>query len=145
MTRAMLVTVLHRLEGKPEHSGKDHGFEDVAKGEWYSDAVTWANEKGIVEGTGKGFDPNGKVTREQIAVILHRYADYVDLSTHHEGDLTQFHDHHETSDWAREAKEWAVGAGLISGKGNGRLDPAGDATRTEVATILSRLVSMLLG
>jgi len=145
MTRAMLVTVLHRLEGEPEHGGHNHGFEDVAHDQWYSDAVAWANELGIVEGhSDEEFDPHGEVTREQIAVILHRYAEYLEMSTHHEGDMTQFHDHHETSDWALEAKTWAVGAGLINGKDGNRLDPTGDATRAEVATILERLVGLMM-
>ncbi|MBQ8390835.1 MAG: S-layer homology domain-containing protein, partial [Oscillibacter sp.] len=74
-----------------------------------------------------------------------RYAEYLEMSTHHKGDLSRFHDHHETSDWAKEAKEWAIGAGLITGKGNNTLDPSGDATRAEVATILERFVTLLVG
>ena len=145
MTRAMLVTVLHRLEGEPEHGGHNHGFEDVAHDQWYSDAVAWANELGIVEGhSDEEFDPHGEVTREQIAVILHRYAEYLEMSTHHKGDMTQFHDHHKTSDWALEANTWAVGAGLINGKDGNRLDPTSDATRAEVATILERLVGLMM-
>ena len=143
MTRAMLVTVLYRLEGEPEHS-HTHDFKDVADDQWYSEAVAWANGTGIVDGNGEGFDPNGKVTREQIAVILYRYAEYLDMSTHHEGDLSKFSDHNKTSSWAREAKEWAVGAGLINGKNGNKLDPTGDATRAEVATILERLIGLMM-
>ena len=145
MTRAMLVTVLYRLEGEPEHGGHDHGFGDVAHDEWYSDAVAWANELGLVEGDGTGFDPDGEVTREQIAVVMHRYAEYAGLETHHEGDMEQFHDHHETSDWAKEAKSWAVGAGIITGKDDNTLDPTGDASRAEVATMFERLVKLANG
>ena len=141
----MLVTVLYRLEGEPKPGGIDHGFEDVANGTWYSDAIAWANENGIVEGYGNTFAPNGEVTREQIAVIMHRYAEYIGISTNHEGDLEQFHDHDKTSVWAREAKKWAIGAGLITGKSDTVLDPAGNATRAEVATILQRLVGLMLG
>ncbi len=145
MTRAMLVTVLFRLEGEPGHEGHDHGFEDVEHDEWYSDAIAWANDFGIVEGhSDTSFDPHGEVTREQMAVILHRYAKYLEMSTHHKGDLSEFDDHHETSDWAREGKEWAVGAGIIEGKNNNKLDPTGNATRAEVATVLERLIKLML-
>ena len=140
----MLVTVLYRLEDEPEHE-HTNGFADVEDNRWYTDAVAWANSVGIVEGhSDEIFDPHGEVTREQIAVILHRYAEYLEMSTQQKGDMTQFVDHHETSDWALEAKSWAVGAGLIIGKDGNRLDPTGDATRAEVATILERLVGLMV-
>lgn len=145
MTRAMLVTVLHRLENEPTDETYTHKFEDVEEDQWYSEAIAWANALGIVEGHSETcFDPNGEVTREQIAVILHRYAEYLEMATHHKGDMTQFGDHHETSEWAVEANKWAVGAGIIEGKEGKRLDPTGNATRAEVATVLERLIKLML-
>jgi len=145
MTRAMLVTVLHRLENEPVDEEHAHGFEDVEDDTWYSDAVAWANAVGIIEGHSDSiFDPNGEITREQMAVILYRYAEYLEMSTDHKGDLTRFVDHEETSDWAIEGKTWAVGAGIIEGKENNRLDPTGNTTRAEIATVLKRLIKLML-
>lgn len=145
MTRAMLVTVLYRLENEPTDEVYVHGFEDVEDDTWYSEAIAWANALGIVEGHSDiCFDPDGEITREQMAVILYRYAEYMEMSTDQEGDLSKFVDHEETSDWAIEGKKWAVGAGIIEGKENNKLDPAGNATRAEVATVLKRLVKLML-
>ena len=144
MTRAMLVTVLYRLEGKPVTEAKN-SFSDVADGQWYTDAIAWANANKIVTGVGGDvFDPNAEVTREQIASVVYRYAKYLDMSTQQKGDLSKYEDNHTTSDWAKDAKAWAVGAGLISGKPGNILDPGGDASRTEVASILQRLVKLMV-
>lgn len=133
----MLVTVLHRLENTP--AGGTSTFPDVAAGTWYTDAVAWAADNGIVTGTGAGFNPNGNVTREQLAAILYRYAQTIGINTDQKGDLSSFSDNADVSSWAQDAMSWAVGAGLINGKTNGKLDPAGNTTRAEVAAILMRM------
>ena len=144
MTRAMLVTVLYRLEGETK-ANYEHNFTDVADSQWYADSVAWANENNIVKGVAdNSFDPDAFVTREQVATILYRYAQYLDMSTHHKGDITQFNDHHEVSDWAKDAKSWAVGAGIIGGKPGNILDSNGNATRTEVAAMIQRLITLMV-
>ena len=144
MTRAMLVTVLYRAEGKPAVT-RNIPFADIDMNEYYADAVIWASTNGIVKGYDENtFGPDDNVTREQIAAILMRYADYKDLETTQNGDLSQFVDEELISDWARENVAWAVGAELINGRGNGILDPLGDATRAEVAAILQRFLEKLV-
>ena len=139
MTRGMLVTVLHRLEDEPS-AAQASSFSDVAQGAWYASSVTWANQKGIVKGSGSRFSPNDPVTREQLAAILYRYAQSLGLSTSGRTSLAGFSDSSAVSSWASDALSWAVSTGLVSGKGDHRLDPRGQATRAEVATILERLV-----
>lgn len=144
MTRAMLVTVLYRAEGKPAVT-RNIPFADIDMNEYYADAVIWASTNGIVKGYDENtFGPDNNVTREQIAAILMRYADYKELETTQNGDLSQFVDEELISDWARENVAWAVGAELINGRGNGILDPLGDATRAEVAAILQRFLENLV-
>ena len=142
MTRGMLVTVLWRYENSPKE-GKNE-FVDVKAGDWYEEAVAWAAEHGIVTGVGNGkFDPNGKITREQMAAILYRYSEYKEFDTSAKGDFGPFPDKEKVSTWAKDAYTWAVGAGLITGNViNGRtlLDPQGNATRAQVATILMRFI-----
>lgn len=142
MTRSMLVTVLHRLEDTP--AAQNAGFADVPDGQWYTSAVGWANAKGIVQGTGTGFMPDGAITREQLATILYRYVGSLGLSTGQKGSLSGFSDQGAVSAWAKDAVQWAVGAKLINGKSDGRLDPSGNASRAEVSTILQRLISNVL-
>ena len=138
--RAMIVTILWRLEGQPETEAT-LSFTDVESGVWYTDAVNWAASKGIVKGySDTVFAPNDTVTREQLATILYRYAETKGYDVTAKGDLTTFADGANTSSWAAEAMEWAVGSGLLSGKDGGKLDPTGTATRAEVATILMRFV-----
>ena len=143
MTRAMLVTVLYRLEDEPDAAGTIH-FDDVADNTWYSDAVAWAAEAGIVQGTGDGFDPNANVTREQIATILYRYAQKIGLDTSAKGDISRFSDGAKVSSWASDAMAWAVSVGLFRGDDTNSLNPQGDATRAEVATLLERLVKLIV-
>ena len=142
MTRAMLVTVLFRLEDEPESAGSLE-FPDVADGAWYAEAVAWAAETELVNGTDKGFEPNENVSREQIATILYRYVKSQGLVAEAKGDVSKFSDGDEVSDWAAEAMAWAVDVGLFQGDGN-KLDPKGDATRAEVATLMQRLVKLLV-
>lgn len=143
MTRAMLVTVLWRLDGEQSPSNKAE-FTDVTDGNWYTDAVAWASENGIVYGVGKGrFNPDGNVTREQIATILRRYADYKGFDTSKTADLSSFPDVSQISAYAREAMSWANAEGLIVGNqsaGKLILQPTGNATRAQVASILMRYV-----
>lgn len=137
MTRGMLVTVLHRLAGKPEAAEKS-GFSDVADGAYYEAAVNWAAETGISGGTGNGkFSPKTNITREQLASMLYRYAK-LNETVSGGGGLSEFTDANKISSYAKEAVAWAVGEGIMSGKGGGRLDPQGRATRGEVAAVLQR-------
>ena len=136
MGRGMIATVLYRLENKPAHTGST-SFSDVGVNEWYTDAIQWAAENGIMNGYGNNqFGPMDSVTREQLALILYNYTASKGISVTTAGDLSSFRDAQNTSDWAEEAISWAVGVGLLSGKGNGILDPTGTATRAEVAQIL---------
>ena len=140
MTRAMLVTVLYRAEGEPAIT-RNIPFADIDMNEYYANAVIWAAANGIVNGYDENtFAPNDNITREQIAAIMERYADFKGADTTQTGDLSQFTDEADISDWARDNVSWAVGAGLISGKGDGILDPLGNATRAEVAAILQRFL-----
>ncbi len=142
MTRAMLVTVLFRLEDQPETAGET-SFGDVTDGAWYTDAVAWASETGLVNGTDKGFEPNENVSREQIAAILYRYAGYIGLDTTVKGDVSKFGDAGEISPWAKDAMAWAVEVGLFQGDGS-KLDPKGDATRGQVAALMQRLIGLIV-
>ncbi|MEL7565269.1 MAG: InlB B-repeat-containing protein [Dehalobacterium sp.] len=142
MTRGMLVTVLHRLENTP--AGGNAAFADVDKESWYAQAVAWAAENSLISGMEKGFEPEGKITREQLAAMLYRYAQYVDLDTGIKGDITGFGDAGQISDWAGDAVSWAVGAGLMNGKGDNLLDPKGQATRAEVAAMAYRLIQKMV-
>ena len=143
MTRAMLVTVLYRLEGEPAGTGSS-SFSDVCSGSYYEKAVAWAAANGIVTGTGStSFSPDAKVTREQLAAILYRYAQYKKLDTDAGAKLDSFSDAGNVSGYASEALSWAVSEGLINGA-SGRLMPKGDATRAQVAAILHRFVENVM-
>ena len=135
MTRAMLVTALWREAGSPVvNYAMD--FDDVDEDQWYTEAVRWAASEGIVTGTGKGFSPDAALTRESLAAILFRYAGgQADAD-----QLDSYADGAGVSAWAREAMNWAVAQGLITGKSGGRLDPGGTASRAEVSAILMRYV-----
>ena len=139
MTRAMLVAVLYRLEGKPSVSGRS-GFSDVTSGSYYEDAVTWAADNGIVYGTSAStFSPNANVTREQMTAILYRYAQYKKYDTAASSSLNGFTDHASVSGYAAASLEWAVAEKLVNGSA-GKLMPTGNATRAQVAAILHRFV-----
>ncbi len=142
MNRAMLATVLYRLEDAS--ASGSHGFTDVPSGTWYTDAVTWASQEGIVTGTGNGFNPDGNVTREQLAAMLYRYARSIGMNTYAGANLNRFTDCGKVSGWAEDALVWAVSNGLITGKSEGTLDPTGSATRAEVATVMQRMVTLMV-
>ena len=137
LSRAMLVQVLWNLEGNPDASTITE-YSDVASDAWYYNAVQWATAENIVGGYGNGiYGPEDDITREQMALMLYRYAQYKGYDTTQSGADTQdFTDYADISDWALEGMTWAVNAGLLNGKGNGILDPTGNATRAEVAQIL---------
>ena len=144
MTRAMLVTVLWRYEGQPK--GYENTFVDVnaKSGSWYIDAVAWAAANNIVGGIGNGkFDPEGEITREQMATILFRYANWKGIDTSKRGDLNTFPDGSKTASWAKEAMQWTVAEKIIGGS-DGKLLPQGSATRAQVATILMRFIENIV-
>lgn len=137
-TRAMIVTILYRLEGTPAVTGTT-AFTDVAAGQYYADAVAWAAQNGIVSGTSATtFSPDGVITREQMAAILYRYAQYKGYDVTAKADLSVFTDAAQVSTYATDAMAWANASGLISGTSATTLSPAGSATRAQVATILMR-------
>ncbi len=139
LTRGMLVTILYQMAGAPEVTGTCP-FRDVAAGSYYEKAAIWAAENGLVSGYENGcFGPNDPVTREQLAAILYRYAQYRGLDVSQTGSIGGFADNSSVSGYARTAMAWANGAGLISGMGDNTLAPRGTATRGQAAVILMGL------
>ena len=139
-SRAMIVTMLYRLEGEPETAGRA-GFRDVADGRFYTKAVDWAFRNGIVTGYNETtFGPDDNLTREQLVTILERYAKYngVNVRDGEAADLSRFSDVRRISGWADKAFRWAVDAGIIQGMTDTTLNPKGNATRAQVATMLMR-------
>lgn len=138
LTRAMLVTILYRNEGEPEHK-PENPFSDVASGQWYTDAVIWAYENGIASGYGNGlFGTNDHITREQLVTMLHNYAKWKELDVSNSADLAEYADVGAVSAWAFEAMAWAVAEGVVTGRTETTLVPKGAATRAEAATMLMR-------
>ncbi|MBR6915195.1 MAG: S-layer homology domain-containing protein, partial [Clostridia bacterium] len=138
LTRAMVATVLWRREGSPAPAAPS-GFSDVPSGEWYTDAVAWAKETGVVKGlTETSFGPDEYITREQLATMLFRFSSTAPVSVPERADLSPFSDDEKVSDWADEPLEWAVEAGLIKGTDGNRLAPDGFATREQFAAIIER-------
>lgn len=136
-TRGMVVTILWRLDGEPDST--ETRFADVAAGRYYTDAVMWASSNNIAGGHGDGnFGPNDPITREQLAVILYRYAHHKGYDVSGEADLSAFTDRDTTSDYAVNAMAWANDTGLITGVTDTTLAPLGNATRAQVAAILMR-------
>ena len=138
--RGMMATILWRMEGSPVPKGKN-SFTDVEAGKWYADAITWTAENGIFAGYGKDkFGPDDPITREQLAAIFYRYADYKGYDLTVKGDLDKFKDADKITDYAKTAMQWAVGSGLVKGKSGNLLDPQGTATRAEIAAMLHRFI-----
>ena len=139
-TRGMMATILWRMEGSPVPKGKN-SFTDVEAGKWYADAITWTAENGIFAGYGKDkFGPDDPITREQLAAIFYRYADYKGYDLTVKGNLDTFKDADKITDYAKTAMQWAVGSGLVKGKSGNLLDPQGTATRAEIAAMLHRFI-----
>ena len=140
-TRAQLVTILHRLAGEPE-PGEDSGFADVAAGTWYTDAVAWAAQNGIVNGVSDTeFAPGDDITREQLAAILYRYAACQGYDVSQRADLSGFGDASSISGYAQEALSWAHAQGLVLGFEDGSLRPQGTASRAQIAAVLMRFLA----
>ena len=141
-TRAMIVTILWRIAGQPAPE-TENTFRDVAAGQWYTHAITWAAENDVVNGVGDGrFDPEGKITREQMATILFRYVGSLGADTSKRAELSGYPDGGKTADWASDALQWAVAEGIINGS-EGKLLPQDSATRAQVATILYRSMDLI--
>lgn len=142
-TRAQIATIFYRMAGSPAVENTNP-FTDVPYGQgtdWYYDAVLWVQQNGIMQGYGNNlFGPNDPVTREQLAMIFYNYANYKGYDTIAGGDLSGFTDAGDLSPWAQEAMKWAVGSGVMSGKGNEIFDPQGIATRAEIAAMLQNFV-----
>ena len=138
LTRGMLVTILHRMDGKPQPTTQNK-FSDVYKSQYYYDAVIWANENGIVHGYGDGtkFGPDDNITRQDLAVILRNFAQYKGKNINVTSDLSKFKDGNLVSDYAKSAVEWAVGKGVITGNNNGEsLTPHSNSTRAEASGMI---------
>ena len=139
-TRGMMATILWRMEGSPAPKGKN-SFTDVEAGKWYADAITWTAENGIFAGYGKDkFGPDDPITREQLAAIFYRYADYKGYDLTVKGNPDTFKDADKITDYAKTAMQWTVGSGLMKGKSGNLLDPQGTATRAEIAAMLHRFI-----
>lgn len=140
LSRAMLVTILYRMQNEPSVVvGSD--FNDIKDGLWYTKAVAWASVNNVVNGVGEGkFAPNDSITRQELAVMLYRYAKAVGMDTASMAKLDSFKDNAQVADWASEAMQWAVGSGLMKGNDDGTINPNGTATRAEVATVVVRLI-----
>lgn len=138
LNRAMIVTIVYRLEGKPNVTGTSK-FSDVKSGMWYSDAIAWAEANGIVKGKSEEtFAPAESITREQFAAILYRYAQYKKYDVTSSGSLGAFTDNEMVTEYAREAVSWSIGAKIINGKEDAKIDPKGKATRSEAAAMITR-------
>ena len=137
-TRGQVVTILWRLTGEPR-AARNNQFTDVSSNAYYNTAISWAAENGIVKGyDSKTFRPNANVTREQLAAILYRYAEYMNLSTRGASNLTKFDDYYSIGTWARDSLAWANYHGLINGVDSYHIDPKGNTTRAQLAAILHR-------
>ena len=139
VTRAMVAQVLYAREGKPAVSGAA-AISDVPANAWFHDAMQWAKAQGVIAGYPDGrMEPNAPVTREQLAVILHSYAQKKGMDVSKTADLAGYADASSVSSWAKNAMSWAVGSGLISGRSATTLAPAGSATRAECAVIFTQM------
>ncbi len=144
LTRGMFVTMLYRMEGKPEATGNT-SFTDVPAGAYYADAVAWASANGVVYGTSEtAFSPEGKITREQMAAMMRRYASFKKLDTSAKADLSTFTDASAVSAWATGDMQWAVASELLYGNNHNQLQPTANATRAQAAAILQRFATKIV-
>lgn len=141
LTRGMVVTILYRHAGEENVANLANPFSDVAADTWYADAVKWAAENGIVTGVGGGlFAPNANITRQDMAAILARYLEYMDLSIPVTQEYVLFADEAAISDYAKNAIQLLHKLGIINGVGNNTIDPKGTATRAQAAAMLHRFI-----
>lgn len=141
ISRGMIAAILYRMEGSPAVGAPS--FTDLESGRYYVNGVAWAESTKVVSGIGDGkFGPNQNITREQLAAMLYRYAQYKGKNTSVQGNMSQYRDTAQISGWAGTAMSWAVGSGIISGKGNATLDPKGTASRAEAAVMLQKFDSL---
>ena len=144
LTRGMFVTMLYRMEGKPEVTGNT-SFADVPEGAYYADAVAWANANGVVYGTSEtAFSPEGKITREQMAAMMRRYASFKKLDVTATTDLSGYTDAATISSWATADLQWAVASELLYGNTRNQLQPTANATRAQAAAILQRFATKIV-
>ena len=144
LTRAMVVTMLYAMDGKPSISNLSP-FNDVVATDWFVNPVVWAADNGVVSGYDDGsFRPTNPVTREELATMLRSYAQYRNKDTSASVDLSAFIDQSTVSGWAAESVSWAVGHGIINGRSGNRIAPKGTATRAEAATMFTRLCQNVL-
>ena len=143
LSRAQFALILYRLEGEPA-AHTDKTFGDVTGSEWYGEAVLWAAENGIVTGYQNGnYGPADMITREQMALMMYRYANYKKADTSQKESYSSYKDAASVSGFAAEAMEWAIGTGIITGKENGTLiNPQGNTARAESALIIQRFMEV---
>lgn len=137
LSRAMLAQILYNMAGSPKVFGSS-AFSDVVDGAWYENAVVWATGLGIIIGDNGSCLPDSAATREQVAVMLYRYAGEPRVNS----GLSGFTDTEQVSDWAEDAMAWAVNNGIIEGRGSGALEPRGKASRAETATMIMRYLEL---
>ncbi len=139
LTRAMLVTIIYRMEGSQNNDGKSK-FSDVPSNEWYSKAIKWASNCNIIHGYDRTtrFGPNDNITREDVVVILKNYASFKKKNVNQTASLSKFSDYNKVDNYANSAMQWAVKTGVITGNDNGTLDPRGNATRAEAAAMIQK-------
>lgn len=143
MTRGMFVTVLHKLKGKPDIN-HEINFSDVSKEDWFSDAVCWAVTNHIASGMSQlEFKADDNITREQVAVMLYKYAQCEKIELNNSDKIAEYSDLNDVSIWAREAMSWAVSNGIINGRSDGVLDPSGLATRSEVSSMMKQFLELI--
>ena len=144
LTRGMFVTMLYRMEGKPEVTGST-SFTDVPEGAYYADAVAWANANGVVYGTSDTtFSPEGKITREQMAAMMRRYASFKKIDVTATTDLSGYTDAATVSSWAVDDMKWAVASELLYGNTRNQLQPTANAQRAQAAAILQRFATKIV-
>ena len=144
LTRGMFVTMLYRMEGKPEATGNT-SFTDVPANMYYAPAIAWASANGVVYGTSEtAFSPEGKITREQMAAMMRRYASFKKLDTSARADLSTFTDASAVSAWATGDMQWAVASELLYGNNHNQLQPTANATRAQAAAILQRFATKIV-
>jgi hypothetical protein len=143
LSRAMFITMLYRMDGETAVSG-DLAYTDVKADFWYTDAIIWGTEAGIINGYGDGiFRPDGLVTRQEMAKMMYCYAEYKGMDMTASAGFDSFNDGDRVASWAAPYMSWAVGSELMKGDSNGNLNPAGNATRAEAATVMMRFANLV--